>query len=96
MKKLTVAALKDALSQHLKYVERGGTIVVYRRNQPIAELRPLAADASAMTDEARLESLERRGIIRRGDPSLLAQLKPVEVGDSGVLDALLEERATGR
>ena len=96
MKKLTVATLKDGLSRHLQYVESGGTIVVYRRDKPIAEIRPLAADVGEMSDEDRLASLERRGIITRGDPSKLADLKTAEVGNSGVLEALLEERRTGR
>ncbi len=97
MKKITVAALKDSLSKHLQYVQRGGRIVVYRRNEPIAELRPLSGSTDGQTDVDRLKSLERRGIVRMGDAKLTNTLKTPPSGKpAGVLSALLEERASGR
>ena len=41
MKKVTIADLKSRLSEHLDQVAGGTTVVVYRRNDPIAEIRPL-------------------------------------------------------
>lgn len=97
MRKVTVAALKDGLSKHLQYVQRGGRIVVYRRNEPIAELRPLSGAAGGQADIDRLKSLERRGIVRMGDAKLTDALKAPPSGKpAGVLSALLEERASGR
>lgn len=43
MIRLNIAEAKARLSQHLERVERGETIVICRRNVPIAELRPLSA-----------------------------------------------------
>ena len=97
MKKITVAALKDGLSKHLQYVQRGGWIVVYRRNEPIAELRPLSGASAGQADLDRLKSLERRGVVRMGNGKLDDELKTPPSGKpTGVLAALLEERASGR
>lgn len=41
MKKVNVAEVKANLSRYLESVERGETIVVCRRNVPIAEIRPI-------------------------------------------------------
>lgn len=42
MKKINVHEAKTHLSHYLDEVEHGETVLVCRRNQPIAELRPLA------------------------------------------------------
>lgn len=41
MLKLNIAEAKTQLSRHLERVERGETILLCRRNVPIAEIRPL-------------------------------------------------------
>jgi len=41
MKIVNIADAKARLSEYLKRVERGETIVLARRNRPVAELRPL-------------------------------------------------------
>ena len=41
MSRLNVYDLKTHLSKHLERVEAGETIIVCRRNIPIAELRPI-------------------------------------------------------
>lgn len=43
MKKVNIADLKSRLSEYIDMVGKGETIVIYRRNDPIAELRPIAA-----------------------------------------------------
>ena len=43
MKKVSVAEAKARLSALLDQVERGETVTITRRNEPIAELRPLKA-----------------------------------------------------
>jgi prevent-host-death family protein len=43
MKKINVHEAKTHLSQYLEEVEHGETVVLCRRNRPVAELRPLAA-----------------------------------------------------
>lgn len=42
MKKINIYDAKTHLSRYLDQVEQGETIVVCRRNQPVAEIRPLA------------------------------------------------------
>ena len=42
MFRLNIAEAKTQLSRHLERVERGETILLCRRNVPIAEIRPLA------------------------------------------------------
>lgn len=41
MIKLNISQAKTHLSEYIARVERGETVVVCRRNQPVAELRPL-------------------------------------------------------
>jgi len=43
MKKINIHEAKTHLSHYLEEVEHGETVLVCRRNQPVAELRPLAA-----------------------------------------------------
>jgi prevent-host-death family protein len=43
MKKINIHEAKTHLSHYIEEVEHGETVVVCRRNQPVAELRPLAA-----------------------------------------------------
>jgi prevent-host-death family protein len=46
MKTVKIAQLKDALSQHLRTVERGDTIEVTDRARPIARIVPVPRDES--------------------------------------------------
>ena len=43
MIKLNIHEAKTHLSRYLEEVERGETILLCKRNQPVAEIRPLAA-----------------------------------------------------
>ncbi len=43
MKKINIHEAKTHLSHFLEEVERGETVVLCRRNRPVAELRPIAA-----------------------------------------------------
>lgn len=42
MKKINIHNAKTHLSHYIEEVEHGETVVLCRRNQPVAELRPLA------------------------------------------------------
>jgi prevent-host-death family protein len=42
MKKVNVQDAKTHLSRYLERVERGETIVICRRNEPIAEIKPVS------------------------------------------------------
>jgi prevent-host-death family protein len=96
MKNARISELRDRLSEYLARVRKGETIIVYDRDTPIARIDPIAT-APKDIPEWVLEA-ERRGIatppkIRDGArlPPPLKPKKPV-----GLLEALLEERRTGR
>ena len=76
---------------------------MYDRDTPIAEIVPITkgkAVSKQDRDEERLARLERKGAIRRGTGDLAEWFKthkPIEIpGGAGVLQALLDERESGR
>jgi len=94
VKKAKVAELKNGLSRYLAHVKRGGTVLVFERDRPVARIAPATTERSS---DDRLTDLERRGVIRRGRGDFgkwLRQHRPVRL--NGVLKALLEERRLGR
>lgn len=98
MEKATISKLKNNLSRYLAYVRKGGRVVIYNRDAPVAELVPIEAGAAEDETTGRhLERLERQGLIARGTGRFPEELlQPPEGEPGGVLDALLEERASGR
>jgi len=103
MKKAKIGELRNGLSRYLDHVRAGGSVVVYDRETPIAEIVPLKrhkARSKEDLDEERLKRLERKGAIRRGTGDMAEWFKthkPIEIpGGAGVLQALLEERESGR
>jgi prevent-host-death family protein len=96
MKTVKVSEAKNNLSRYIKYVRRGGRIRILNRDTPVADLVPVETSADTNDDELLLASLERRGLLRRGKRGPLPPelLRPGPGAPrSGVLDALLEERA---
>lgn len=51
MEMVNIHAAKAQLSEYLSKVERGETVIIARRNKPIAELRPISA--SILTKKSR-------------------------------------------
>ena len=103
MKKAKIAELRNGLSRYLDHVRAGGSVVVYDRDTPIAEIVPIAKSKAVSKkdrDEERLARLERKGAIRRGTGGLAEWFKthkPIEIPEgASVLQALLEERESGR
>jgi prevent-host-death family protein len=100
MKTVKIAELKNNLSRYVEYVRGGGTVLVFDRNDPVAQIIPLqrAEERRATEDEERLTRLERRGLIRRGGaggvPHRLGRRKLPRVRGS-VLQDLLSERESG-
>lgn len=102
MKKAKIAELRNGLSRYLEHVRAGGSVLVYDRDTPIAEIVPLTRSKTRSKkdrDEERLARLERKGAIRRGTGDFGAWLKthkPIKIpGGAGVVQALLEERESG-
>jgi len=99
MKEAKIAQLKNNLSSYLKYVRKGGRVRVLDRDEPVADLVPVSPQGGGDEGEteSRLRSLESRGIVRRGGAGLPPDLLVAPEGPpAGALDALLEERKTGR
>jgi antitoxin (DNA-binding transcriptional repressor) of toxin-antitoxin stability system len=98
MKVVRVADAKKELGHHLEYVKRGGTIRIVDRDRPVADLVPIRA-ANDGDDDALLDRLEKRGLVRRGKggpvPADLLRPGP-PARDAGVLDALVEDRRSSR
>ena len=96
MKNARISELRDKLSEYLARVRKGETVIVYDRDTPIARIEPVPPTPED-TPKWILEAY-RRGIatpprIRDGArlPRPMKTKEPV-----GLLEALLEERRSGR
>lgn len=99
MRKAKIGELKNNLSRYLRYVKAGDTVLVLERDQPVAQIVPLSPRRSrTMTDDERLDLLERQGLIRRGTGGFgewLRRRKRLPRLKGSVLQALLDERRSG-
>jgi prevent-host-death family protein len=87
MKEVRIAELKSRLSEYLREVRAGHTIIVMDRDSPIATLVPYASAAETL--------VVRRP--RRRWPSLQEVPLPVPAsGATDIVDLLLEERRSDR
>lgn len=95
MEKVAISEIKNRLSAYLRKVKAGQVVVITDRDQPVARLEGI--DGSDHPDD-RLRRLERAGLLRRARQPLrpaAAGGKPPKARQS-VLDALLDERSSGR
>ncbi|MEM7355474.1 MAG: type II toxin-antitoxin system prevent-host-death family antitoxin [Acidobacteriota bacterium] len=98
MKTATLTETKNNLSALIDQVRNGETVLVLDRGRPVARIESVVQ--GDVDPEGRLARLERSGVLRRAAAplprELLAQgpLKPRS--GASALEALLEERATGR
>ena len=96
MKNARISELRDKLSEYLARVRKGETVIVYDRDTPIARIEPIPAEPEGTPDWV-LDAY-RRGIATppriRDGAKLPAPQKPKK--PVGLLEALLEERRTGR
>jgi antitoxin (DNA-binding transcriptional repressor) of toxin-antitoxin stability system len=97
MKKAKVGELKNGLSRYLAHVKAGGTVTVFERDRPVAQIVPVSKSRHRSRDAERLERLERQGVLRRGRGDMAAWLRkhPPVRGATGLLKALLDERRSG-
>lgn len=93
-----VSEAKKHFSELIERVARGESVIVCERGKPVARIEPIGI-AEFGGDEAVVAELAARGLLQQprepgADP---LPEPPIEL-DAGVsvLDALLEERATGR
>jgi antitoxin (DNA-binding transcriptional repressor) of toxin-antitoxin stability system len=99
MKQVKISDAKNNLSRHLDYVRRGGRIRILDRDTPVADLVPVQASPEDDDETQLLASLERRGLLCRGEggplPRDLFRAGPGGP-QSGVLASLLAERRSTR
>lgn len=91
-----MAELKNGLSMYLAHVKRGGTVLVFERDRPVACLVPVQGRSIASSND-RLAQLERQGIVRRGSGGTAKWLRgwrPIRV-KGGVLRTLRADRKSG-
>lgn len=104
MKKANIANVKNNLSRYLEYVKKGGKVRIFDRDTPVAEILPFKNEGPAAVedDQRRLRSLEEKGVLslasERLEPSFFQSIPSIgpDKNAAGVLEALLEERRTGR
>jgi prevent-host-death family protein len=96
MKNAMISELRDSLSEYLARVRKGETVIVYDRDTPIARIEPVSP---AEKGADWLLEAERRGILRppriRGGAKISLP-PPGPKKPARVLEALLEERRSGR
>jgi len=95
MKRATISELKNRLSAYLKEVQAGETILVLDRDQPVARIERVGAEAHP---EGLLARLERAGLLRRGRGGMPIKLlrSTAPKSKDSVVKALLLEREEGR
>ena len=93
MKTVSISELKASLSEYLSVVRKGEKVVITERGKPVAWI--LRVEGVQGRDERRIR-LARQGILNLRKHSFGKIKPPPGKGSSGVLSALLDERAEGR
>jgi len=101
MKSVNISTLRAELSSILDAVRQGSTVEILDRRLPIARLVPVEPVTEGRRDAIPpwLEKLARAGVVRLGAGKGLAEIirkRPPGPAKTGALDALLDERRTGR
>lgn len=101
MNTVSVSALRARLAAVLNSVRHGATVEILDRNVPIARLVPVLPSTEGRKGAIPpwLERLARAGIVKigtmRGVPEILEN-RPPGPAKTGALEALLEDRRSGR
>jgi prevent-host-death family protein len=81
--------LKTRLGKYLRRVQRGQRLVVTDRGRPVAELRPITAEAGV---DAVLAELEAQGVAVRPSRTGLAPFRPIEARGTRLSEAVVSDR----
>jgi len=97
----SVSEIKNRLSYYLKLVRGGEEVEILDRKTPVARLIHVSKAAQGKAEAPWIKEMEQLGIVvrpkQKGYPrEFLAKKSLPAGGEPGVLDALLEERETGR
>ena len=96
MKNARISELRDGLSEYLARVRKGETVIVFDRDTPIARIEPIGPTDETLPEWVR--EAERRGVLTPPKVRGRAPLPPpIRIDPKfSVLEALLEERRSGR
>jgi len=95
MKSVGIRELKDRLSEYLRRVRAGETVLVTDRGEVVAQLSPPGAGLSEAARPAALTALARRGLATLGTPggaSLYVALPRARRGQLSAAQLLDDER----
>jgi antitoxin (DNA-binding transcriptional repressor) of toxin-antitoxin stability system len=96
MKRVGLRELKNRLSEYVRYVRKGHTLLVTDRGEVVAELRPPGSPGSSDVPPGLLE-LARRGSLTLGGPNHPGLYLPQpRVLAPGELQRLLDEERADR
>lgn len=96
-----ISKTKNELSRYLDAVRAGETVLILDRKTPVARIEPVNRSGE-FGNAARLAELEAQGRISRGPavdkkwPTSLQTVEGVDARHVGAVEALIEERASGR
>jgi prevent-host-death family protein len=92
-----ISTIKSRLSSYLDQVKCGETVIISDRAHPVAILSPYRPHDGGEWGP-RLADLVRRGMAAtRGKRNTSFKIKPKDIGrESHLVEAILEERASGR
>ncbi len=96
MVSVSISELRARLSEHLRRVKAGETVMVTERGRTVAQLSPAPPDANGGSE---LQDLVDKGLVRRGRGSVSPEfweLPRPEDPQGKVVGSLLEERREGR
>ena len=97
MKTATITEAKNRLSALIDLVRSGESIVITDRGRAVATIGPVG---SPPDESGRLLRLQRAGLVRVGPAAppldLLRTPPPALSSDASAVDALLDERRSGR
>jgi antitoxin (DNA-binding transcriptional repressor) of toxin-antitoxin stability system len=98
MRNARISELRDGLSEYLARVREGETVIVYDRDTPIARIEPIGSAPDGRGQPAWVREAIRRGVLTPPRVSDGAPLPPPvkTAKPARLLEALLEERRTGR
>jgi prevent-host-death family protein len=83
--------LKTRLGRYLRAVQKGASIVVTERGEPVAELRPITPRGTKGV-AARLEALSALGLVTRGTGGALAPFRPLRILGRPLSATIAEDR----
>lgn len=97
MKRAMISELRNRLSEYLRLVRRGQTVMVYDRDRVIARIEPVGAPLTKSAGADWVDELVRAGTLRPPVGTLPARwLEQRPDTRADVVRALLDERESGR